>query len=275
MVDYLRLHVRRRRPALLQRRRRAGRLRDDRHRRRATRSSAARTRSPTSATATRTTTSSAARASRTSSASCCAAAACASKLSFSKRKALAADRRQVHAHGQVAALERTQMLSLLKLGLGVADKPVQQVTVRRRAGSRTTATTWSPPTRRSSDTLDQFLHPKTVTVETAKKAPTKSTIKSQEEVLQVQVKKSKLVEHPVGARRHRGPRARTSAIAVNRRLRFPFYYPKLGATGTALRQRRRARLPHQGPTTRYYQAYRLVPRHGRQRAAPSTTASRA
>ena len=50
------------------------------------------------------------------------------KLQLLQAQGAGRDRRQVHAHGQVAARATAELLSLLKLGLGVADKPVQQVT---------------------------------------------------------------------------------------------------------------------------------------------------
>ena len=93
---------------------------------RATRSSAGRTRWPTCATATRTTTSCARRASRTSCARCCASPASRSGCRSSKRKEITKIAGR-YARVDQALTQKAPLLTLLKLGLNVAGKTVQQV----------------------------------------------------------------------------------------------------------------------------------------------------
>ncbi len=176
------------------------------------------------------------------------------KLSFSKRKVLA------HLAGEFtrtdkSLLDKGELLSLLKLGLGVADKPVQQVTFG--AGKIEDDGDYLVASDTAIDeTLDQFLHPKTITDETAKQAPSKSSSKPSSKAKKKKSKKSSSPSIPSGLIDIESA-GENFAIAVNRSLRFPFYYPKLAASGSAYANdaERVYRIP---ANHRYYQAYRLV-----------------
>ncbi len=177
------------------------------------------------------------------------------KLSFSKKTVLA------HIAGKYTRTDKqlrskASIVTLLKLGLGVADKPVQQVTFG--AGKIEDDGNYLVASQSAIDeTLDQFLNPKTVTAETERK-PSRSK----------KSKRSKKKSKSKGASKI--PSGLTDvesagedfAIAVRRRLRFPFYYPKLGLAGssygTAVSSDAQPRVYRIPANHRYYQAYRLV-----------------
>jgi hypothetical protein len=142
-----------------------------------------------------------------------------SKLSFSKRKTLARIAGK-YTNTDASLRSATQILTLLKLGLGVAEKPIQQV----QFGNGQVADDGSylvVPASGIQATVDQFLSPETITEATAtvqkepqkkkkgkKKAPVDSTI-------------------PAGMANIRAS-GETQAIAVDRRMRFPLYFPSIG-----------------------------------------------
>ncbi len=173
------------------------------------------------------------------------------KLSFSKSKVLA------HIAGEYTRTDRqlrdkSSIISLLKLGLGVADKPVQQVTFG--AGKIQDDGDYLVASDSAIDeTLDQFLNPKTVTDDTAKKAPAKKSSKKKSKKSK---KKSSSSSIPSGLQNIESA-GENFAIAINRRLRFPFYYPKLGMAGSQYANDAE-RVYRIKANHRYYQAYRLV-----------------
>jgi LCP family protein required for cell wall assembly len=178
------------------------------------------------------------------------------KLSFSKRITLARIARR-YTRTDEALHSKSAIVSLLKLGLGVADKPVQQVTFG--AGRIQDDGDYLVASEDAiNDTLEQFMNPKTVTEDTARKPKSSSRKKS-----------SKRRRHKRRRREERSDPSIPSglvdvssageneAIAAGRKLRFPFYYPKLGASSGRYVDAapRIYRIP---ANHRYYQAYRMV-----------------
>lgn len=175
------------------------------------------------------------------------------KLSFSQRETLARLAGRFTRTDNSLVKSDTALLSLLKLGLGVADKPVQQVTFG--AGQIQDDGNYLIASDAAIDaTLDQFLRPKTVTEETAKRAPESTPARKGPS-------KDKGASVPAGLV-DVGSAGEDMAIAVSRRLRFPFYYPKLGYStssySTAVSSDAQPRVYTIRANGRRYQAYRLV-----------------
>jgi LCP family protein required for cell wall assembly len=172
------------------------------------------------------------------------------KLSFSKRLTLAKIAGRYSRTDESLSKSKSALLSLLKLGLAVADKPVQQVTFG--AGRIQDDGDYLVVSDDAIDeTLDQFMNPKTVTDETEKKAKPAAKTKSRKG------KKKKKSEPalPSGLINVEA-QGEDMGITVKRRLRFPFYYPKLGSSlGRYVDPARVYKIP---ANHRKYQAYRLV-----------------
>jgi LCP family protein required for cell wall assembly len=172
------------------------------------------------------------------------------RLNFSKRLVLA------HIAGRYtrtdeALQSKGAIVSLLKLGLGVADKPVQQVTFG--AGRIQDDGNYLVASDDAiSETLDQFMNPKTVTEETAKQAPPPKPKPSKSHKKKKHAKPSipsGLIDVSAAGE--------DMAISAKRRLHFPFYYPKLGSSlGRYVNST--ARIYHILANRRHYQAYRMV-----------------
>jgi LCP family protein required for cell wall assembly len=172
------------------------------------------------------------------------------KLSFAKRIKLAEIAGRYTRTDKSLSKSKSALLSLLKLGLAVADKPVQQVTFG--AGRIQDDGDYLVVSDDAiKETLDQFMNPKTVTEETEKKPKPAATTKKRK-------KKNKKAEPGL-------PSGLTSvettgenmAIAVKRRLNFPFYYPRYGSSlGRYVDVAPRIyKIP---ANHRKYQAYRMV-----------------
>jgi LCP family protein required for cell wall assembly len=175
------------------------------------------------------------------------------RLSLSKRNTLARIAGHYTTTDRALIDSKTALLSLGRLMLGVANKPVQQVTFG--AGHIQDDGNYLVTSQPSIDeTVKQFLNPHTVTDTTEKKAP-KPASKS----------KSKKHHHKPSSASSSLPSGLANvqsigenmAISVKRRLRFPFYYPKLGSSlGHYVDSVPRVyRIP---ANHRYYQAYRMV-----------------
>lgn len=178
------------------------------------------------------------------------------KLNASNRKELARIAGRFTRTDDSLVESKTALLSLLKLGLGVADKPVQQVTFG--AGRIQEDGNYLVASDAAIDeTLDQFLRPKTVTEETAKRAPTDTPARASGKGKK-RKGKSKLPSGLVNVE----SQGEDMAIAVNRRMRFRFYYPKLGLAtssySTAVSSDTQPRVYSIPANNRRYQAYRLV-----------------
>ena len=175
------------------------------------------------------------------------------KLSFSHRDDLARIAGRFTRTDDSLAKSDAAILSLLKLGLGVADKPVQQVTFG--AGQIQDDGDYLVASDSAIDeTLDQFLHPKTVTAETERKAPTDTPAR--------RAKKKRGNDGVPSGLVNVASAGEDMAIAVHRRLKFPFYYPKLGYStssySTAVSSDRQPRVYAIRANGRRYQAYRMV-----------------
>jgi LCP family protein required for cell wall assembly len=171
------------------------------------------------------------------------------KLSFSKRLTLAKIAGRYSRTDESLSKSKSALLSLLKLGLAVADKPVQQVTFG--AGRIQDDGDYLVVSDDAIDeTLDQFMNPKTVTDETEKKAKPAAKTKSRKG------KKKKSEPALPSGLINVEAQGEDMGITVKRRLRFPFYYPKLGSSlGRYVDPARVYKIP---ANHRKYQAYRLV-----------------
>jgi LCP family protein required for cell wall assembly len=174
------------------------------------------------------------------------------RLSFSKRITLARIAGRYTRTDEALSKSKTAILSLLKLGLAVADKPVQQVTFG--AGRIQDDGDYLVASDDAIDeTIDQFLNPKTVTEETAKTAPaepksSKSKKKKKQKRSEPGIPSGLIDVSAAGE---------NMAISAKRRLHFPFYYPKLGSSlGRYVNST--ARIYHILANRRRYQAYRMV-----------------
>ncbi len=169
------------------------------------------------------------------------------RLGFSKRTQLAKIAGRYTTTDKALLEDKTALVSLATLALAVADKPVQQVKFG--AGRIYDDDGYLVAPRSAiNETLEQFFNPQTVTEETAK-APKPSTSGKKK-------KKKKDPGIPSGLASFEEA-GRNMAIVAARRLSFPFYYPKLGAsTGSYVStEPRRYRIP---VGDEEYQAYRLV-----------------
>ena len=152
-----------------------------------------------------------------------------------------------------ALLHKNELVSLLKLGLGVADKPIQQV----QFGAGQLADDGSYLTASSEavdQTLEQFLNPKTVTEATAEKVTPDEDEKDKRAAKKKKHKASPGIPSGLVDVESAGE---TMAISVKRRLRFPFYYPTLGSSlGRSVDDVPRVYTIQ--ANGRRYQAYRMV-----------------
>ncbi len=166
------------------------------------------------------------------------------RLGFAKRTTLAKIAGLYTRTDKALSSSKGQIVSLLKLGLGVANKPVQEVPFGvgrlRDDGDYLTV---SPDA--IAETVDQFMNPKPVpTTKSPKPSPKRKKARP------------KSASVPSGLTDVSTP-GEDQAIFAARRLRFPFYYPTLGASQGryAESQPRIYRIRANG---RYYQAYRMA-----------------
>ncbi len=168
------------------------------------------------------------------------------RLDVSKRITLAKIAGRYTRTDKALSQSKGQILSLLKLGLGVADKPVQEVPFGAgRLQDEGDYLTASPGA--IAHTVDQFMNPKPAPTTKPPKPPSKKKHKKA---------KSKSSSVPTGLT-DVSTAGEDQAISAARRLRFPFYYPKLGASQGRYTsaQPRIYRIKANG---RSYQAYRMV-----------------
>ena len=134
------------------------------------------------------------------------------------------DRRPLHDDRQVAALKTTQLFSLLKLGLAVADKPIQEVPFG--AGRiEDDGTSYLTASQDALDeTVDDFLNARAARPAAASKLePTDAG----EAVARASApERSKPLAASPGSRSRRA-RARTRRSSPAPKLDFPFYFPTL------------------------------------------------
>lgn len=143
------------------------------------------------------------------------------RLSFNNRTALA-ELAGKYTRTDKSLNKRQQIFTLLKLGLGVADKPVQQVPF----GDGRLADDGPSYVTASQDaidaTVDQFMHPKTATASPST-APTKRSSSAKR---RSRSSSSKDWESTAGMQDVKSL-GETQAISLARKLDFPFYYPTL------------------------------------------------
>ena len=193
--------------------------------------------------------------------------------SFDKRNELAQDHRPLHAAPTSRCATRAQIFSLLKLGLAVAAKPIQEVQFgdgrsRTRATAEFLVASAGRAARHastSSSTPSRWREPR-VELE-ANAAGEGVRRKTPQEEAQQELGRRPACEIAQSE-------GENQAIAAVRKVDFPFYFPKLRVTGGALR-RHQSRAPTRSRTSsgKRHDAYRIVVSLGRGRA--STTASRA
>ena len=155
-----------------------------------------------------------------------------------------------YARTDDSLLNKGTLLRLLKLGLAVADKPVQQVTFG--AGRIQDDGDYLVVSDSAiEETLEQFMNPKTVTEETEREPKPKPTATGKRKR-----KKKSEPALPSGLTSYETT-GENMAIAVKRRLKFPFYYPEYGSSlGRYVDTAPRVyRIP---ANHRRYQAYRMV-----------------
>jgi LCP family protein required for cell wall assembly len=173
------------------------------------------------------------------------------KLSYAKRITLAKIAGRYTRTDEALSKSKTSILSLLKLGLAVADKPVQQVTFG--AGRIQDDGDYLVASDDAiQETLEHFMNPTTITEETAKKARPSSSRKGKKH------RRKRKPEPGIPSGLIDVSKAgEDEAISASRRLHFPFYYPELGSSlGRYIDTAPRIyRIP---ANHRYYQAYRMV-----------------
>jgi len=150
---------------------------------------------------------------------------------------------------------KTGLIALGRLMLGVANKPVQQVTFG--AGRIQEDGDYLVVSDDAIDeTLDQFMNPNTVTEETQKKPPEPSSESESKPKPKKGSNSSSEASIPAGLTSFESA-GEEMAISTDRRLHFPFYFPTLGASvgSYADAEPRVYRLLVAGD---YYQAYRMV-----------------
>ena len=267
-----RLRLRRRRPPLLQRPSAARAATPRSTSTPATRSCAARTRCTTSATATPTTTSSAAPASRTSSARCCASPACASG-STSARASSSPGSPAATRSTDKSLRHKAQLFSLLKLGLGGRQQAGPGRSRSGPARSPDDGSYLTAPPAAIRKTVDDFMNPKVETGKSArppKKRP--STGHRRRRSAAASTKKRKKVADSwkdTAGMQDVASTGETYAIAQQRKLGFPFYYPSLIPSSVLRRRRRAAALLD----PRRAQGLPRLPHRHRRRRAPTASGS--
>lgn len=139
------------------------------------------------------------------------------RIGFSGREQLARIAGRYTTTDRALLEDTSALVSLATLALGVADKPIQQVTFG--DGRIYDEDGYLVASRDAIDaTLDKFFNPTTVTEETAKDPADKPD----------KPKKKKPAAIPSGLTSFEDT-GEQMAIVAARRLKFPFYYPKLGA----------------------------------------------
>jgi polyisoprenyl-teichoic acid--peptidoglycan teichoic acid transferase len=167
------------------------------------------------------------------------------RLGFSSRTQLARIAGKYTTTDKALLESKEAFLSLAKLALAVADKPVQQVTFG--AGRIQEDGDYLIVSKSAiDDTLDQFMNPQTVSEEDADDSggPKRKKRKKDDDAI------------PAGLTSYEAT-GETMAISVNQRLKFPFYYPALGPStgGYAEDAPRRYKI---SVGKKKYQSYRLV-----------------
>ena len=173
------------------------------------------------------------------------------RLSFSNRKQLARIAGK-YTRTDKSLRETKQLISLLKLGLAVADKPIQEVPFG--AGRIQEDGPYLTVSRRAlDDTIDDFLNAKPVPEATAGDERDDPEAEPREK----RKRKKPPSKIPSGLELAQSE-GENQAIAAARKVDFPFYFPRLRVTG--------ARYPYNAPRTykikdelgRKHDAYRMV-----------------
>jgi LCP family protein required for cell wall assembly len=183
------------------------------------------------------------------------------RLSFSKRKVLAKIA-GTYTHTDESLDSTTQILSLLKLGLGVAEKPIQQVPFG--AGQVSdSGTDLIVSSEGLAETVNEFMNPETITDTTAK---VESKPKPPKKPKHKKGKTGRKAATPTPTPVPGLPSGMTSieslgqsqSIAVHSQMRFPLYFPALGD----YRSRFVSSMPRvygiKDELGNYHQAYRMV-----------------
>jgi polyisoprenyl-teichoic acid--peptidoglycan teichoic acid transferase len=148
----------------------------------------------------------------------------------------------------------TAAISLFKLALAVADKPVQQVPFG--AGRLADDAGYLVASKSAiNETLEAFMNPKTVTEEEAKEPPEESDSDEDGKGKKKKKKKDSEPSLPAGLTSF-ADTGKAMAITNQRLLSFPFYYPELGASTASYVEDapRRYTIP---VGKKEYQSYRL------------------
>ena len=168
------------------------------------------------------------------------------RLGFSSRTQLARIAGKYTTTDKALLESKEAFLSLAKLALAVADKPVQQVTFG--AGRIQDDGDYLVASKSAiRDTLDQFMNPQTVSEDEAKEPDDDGGKKKP---------KKRDDDLPAGLTSYEAT-GETMAISVNQRLKFPFHYPTLGpSTGSYFETEPRRYKISVGK--KKYQSYRLT-----------------
>jgi LCP family protein required for cell wall assembly len=141
------------------------------------------------------------------------------RLSFGKREQLArlAGR---YTNTDKSLRQTKQLLSLLKLGLAVADKPIQEVPFGDGRITEDGPAYLTASQDAINDTVDQFLNPRT------------AADRAGEDASDAAPRKRKKASGPTGVEDAR-TEGENMAILAKGKLDFPFYFPKLKIAGSA------------------------------------------
>ncbi len=168
------------------------------------------------------------------------------RLGFSSRNQLARIAGKYTTTDKALLESKEAFLSLAKLALAVADKPVQQVTFG--AGRIQDDGDYLVASQSAiNDTIDQFMNPQTISEEEAAERADSAKKK----------KKKKDGALPSGLTSYEST-GETMAIAVNQRLKFPFYFPTLGPAMGGYGDYTTPRRYKISVGKKKYQSYRLV-----------------
>jgi LCP family protein required for cell wall assembly len=170
-----------------------------------------------------------------------------SKLSFGKRRTLAKIAGK-YTNTDASLRSSTQILTLLKLGLGVAEKPIQQVAFGNGQVADDGSYLTVPPSGIQA-TVDQFLNPETVTEETAKVAREPKRKKKK--------RKKQDPSLPAGMANIQAS-GETQAISVTRRMKFPLYFPAVGDYRSHYEAAQPRVYGIKDELGKWHQAYRMV-----------------
>jgi polyisoprenyl-teichoic acid--peptidoglycan teichoic acid transferase len=167
------------------------------------------------------------------------------RLGFSSRNDLAKIAGKYTTTDKALLDSQQAFLSLAKLALAVADKPVQQVTFG--AGRIADDGDYLVASKGAiNETLDQFMNPRTVTEAEAKEPSDKPKGDKKDDD-----------SIPSGLTSYEST-GETMAISVNQRLKFPFYYPTLGPSTGGYGDYTEPRRYKITVGKKKYQSYRLV-----------------